>query len=73
MQCIRLISSDLVGITNTATSITAAGLILVATWYHTYTVKKLARVEGQKETVETLLLRDGKHMSFSICPKMVYL
>ena len=50
------------GITNTATSITAAGLTLGATWYHTYTVKKLARVAGQKATLATLLLRDGKQM-----------
>lgn len=55
-------SDTIVGITNTATSITAAGLTLGATWYHTYTVKKLARVAGQEATLATLLLRDGKQM-----------
>lgn len=39
--------------------LTANILVLGATWYHTFTVKKLAHAVGHKATLATLLLRDG--------------
>ncbi|KAH9923882.1 uncharacterized protein B0H18DRAFT_1013878 [Fomitopsis serialis] len=43
----------------TVTSLVAEVLVLVATWYHTFTLKRLAHSIGQEATLATLLTRDG--------------
>ncbi|KAH9934388.1 uncharacterized protein B0H18DRAFT_1188531 [Fomitopsis serialis] len=42
-----------------ATATTAHILVLVSTWYHTFTLKKLAHTIGEQIPLTTLLLRDG--------------